>query len=242
MKQQITGTGKMNPLNEIMDKRKIFKSKALGWLNKLSDWNSDMLEREDAIFLRKAYIDAMTQFIAAKGLTLEQLTGSYEAGKLLNDARQFAALEAQKATYRDFNQMAMALNQMKRTPGVGWLIDGLMPFTKTPMNILKRGLEYSPAGLGNGIYSQLVRVGKGNISAAEAIDQIAAGMTGTGIQMPPAEHKSVWWHCCIYLRAMDARPPVRICSTVLYAVRSFAPYAFRLSIRSSLCFNFRFFR
>ena len=35
MKQQITGTGKMNPLNEIMDKRKIFKSKAFDWLNKL---------------------------------------------------------------------------------------------------------------------------------------------------------------------------------------------------------------
>lgn len=181
MKQQITGTGKMNPLNEIMDKRKIFKSKAFGWLNKLSDWNSDMLEKEDAIFLRKAYIDAMTQFIAAKGLTLEELTGSYEGGKLLNDARQYAALEAQKATYRDFNQMASALNQMKRTSGVGWFIDGLMPFTKTPMNILRRGIEYSPVGLANGIYSSLVRVGKGDISAAGAIDQIAAGMTGTGI-------------------------------------------------------------
>lgn len=181
MKQQITGTGKMNPLNEIMDKRKIFKSKAFGWLNKLSDWNSDMLEKEDAIFLRKAYIDAMTQFIAAKGLTLEQLTGSYEGGKLLNDARQYAALEAQKATYRDFNQMASALSQVKRTSGVGWFIDGLMPFTKTPMNILRRGIEYSPVGLANGIYSSLVRVGKGDISAADAIDQVAAGMTGTGI-------------------------------------------------------------
>ena len=181
MKQQITGTGKMNPLNEIMDKRKIFKSKAFDWLNKLSDWNSDMLEKEDAIFLRKAYIDAMTQFIAAKGLTLEELTGSYEGGKILNDARQYAALEAQKATYRDFNQMASALNQMKRTSGVGWFIDGLMPFTKTPMNILRRGIEYSPVGLANGIYSSLVKVGKGDISAAGAIDQIAAGMTGTGI-------------------------------------------------------------
>ena len=180
MEPQITGTGKMNPLNEIMNRREIFKSPVFKWLNKVSDFNDAALTKEDMIFLKKAYVNAMTQFIAAKDLSLEELNdGSFESGRILNDARAYAALEAQKATYRDFNRLASALNNAKRAAGVGWLIDGLMPFTKTPMNILRRGVEYSPVGLAKGIYDGLIGVRKGDVTAAQAIDKIAAGMTGS---------------------------------------------------------------
>ena len=60
------------------------------------------------------------------------------------------------------------------------LIEGVLPFKKTPANILMRGVEYSPIGLMKGI-ADLYQVKKGNMSAAKAIDNISAGLTGTAI-------------------------------------------------------------
>ncbi len=181
MESDLTGDGKMNPLNEIMGMRKVLP----GILDKASRKNDDLLKKEDVIFLRKAYVSALTQFIAARGLSLEDLSsGSFESNKLMNEARRYAALEAQKATYRDFSRVAAALNSLRRTaPGLSPLLDGLMPFTKTPINILKRGLEYSPAGLAKALTVDLKKVQKGDMTAAEAIDNVAAGMTGTGVAL-----------------------------------------------------------
>ena len=181
MQDDLLGNGKMNPLNEIMGMRKVLP----GILDKASQLNDSLLTKEDVIFLRKAYVSALTQFIAARGLSLEDLSsGSFESNKLMNEARRHAALEAQKATYRDFSRVAAALNSLRRTaPGLSPLLDGLMPFTKTPINILKRGLEYSPAGLAKALTVDLKKVQKGDMTAAEAIDHVAAGMTGTGVAL-----------------------------------------------------------
>lgn len=178
MEKQITGGGKMNPLNEIMAARDIFKFKPL---NKMSEANSKLLEVEDVVFLRNAYVNAMSQYLVARGLNLDELTSTVKGQRELNQARQYAAIEAQKATYRDFNAVATALNRLKDLPVAGQLLDGLVPFTKTPMNILKRGIEYSPIGLMKSLTYDLARVKRGDITAAEAIDHIAAGMTGTMI-------------------------------------------------------------
>jgi len=183
MEPYITTGGKMNPLNEIMEARTIFKTPIIGQaaetLRKLNDF---LLNKEDIVFLQAAYIDAFTQFVAARGLTAEQLTGP-DGGATLNEARQYAALEAQKATYRDFSRLATALNGLRKVPVLGMFLDGLLPFTKTPINILKRGVEYSPVGLAHGVYDALFKVRRGDISAAQAIDEMASGLTGTGVAL-----------------------------------------------------------
>ena len=71
-------------------------------------------------------------------------------------------------------------------------VGSVMPFTKVPINITKRGLEYSPVGLAigaidtvkllqaqksaEGIFSEAMA---GNKSAAEVIDELASGIAGT---------------------------------------------------------------
>lgn len=180
IKVAISSGGKLNPSDVIRDKQAIFKTKLL---EKARKGNLNALEKEDAIFLKMHYTSAMTQVMKSQGLTPEFLkNGSKEANQALEDARNYSIQEAQKATYRDASKLANALNKFKKSGPVGAVLgEGIMPFTKTPINILKRGIEYSPVGLIGGVKSSLVDVKKGTKTASQAIDQMASGLTGTGI-------------------------------------------------------------
>lgn len=173
-KKAIKGEGKYSLGSEIQEKRTIFKNKAL---EKFRNFNFDMLEKEDALFLKNAYITSFAQAMKAKGVTPD--TASEQT---LNEIRNYATKEAQKATYRDASELASAINTFKnKNKGTKLIGEGLIPFTKTPINIINRGVEYSPIGLVNGLKSAAVDLRKGNITASEAIDKVASGLTGTGI-------------------------------------------------------------
>jgi hypothetical protein len=175
----ITSTGKMNPSNIIRDRRRIFKSNTLETIRTKNSW---LLEAEDAIFLRNAYVDSLAQYMKANNLTPEFLSSGTEAAEVsLQKARAYAIQEAQKATYRDANAVAKWLNEAKRIKGLGVAIEGVVPFTKPSTNILRRGIEYSPIGLIKGLSYDLAQVKTGAKTAAEAIDSIASGMSGTMI-------------------------------------------------------------
>lgn len=170
--REISGNGKYNPMNEILQRRNVFKSE---FLNKLAKKNSDLLEWEDEIFLRSSYISAMSQFLIARGI---DFTDADE--KVMNEARLYAMQEAQKATYRNFSELAATLNKLSQKRGIYKLgLDAILPFKKTPVNILKRGFEYSPVGLAKSMTYGLYQLKSGKITANEFIDNLAAGMTGT---------------------------------------------------------------
>ena len=139
---------KMNPSDIIREKQSVFKFKPLAYLQQM---NFNLLEAEDAMFLKSHYVRAMVQFMNSNKVNME--TFSPETNKedaiLLHKARDYAIKEAQKATYRDFSRAAQAISQMSRKSGNlgGILIEGVLPFKKTPINVLKRGVEYSPVGL-----------------------------------------------------------------------------------------------
>ena len=150
--------------------------------------NGAALDAEDVWFSKPHYANAMAQYCKANGITAEQIRSGDE--KVLRKARAYAVQEAAKATYRDTNALSEAVssiggrwrtsdNKVKRVTGT--LVEGILPFRKTPANILARGLEYSPAGLLKGLTNDLVQVKKGNMTAAQAIDNISAGLTGTGL-------------------------------------------------------------
>lgn len=174
--------------DDIQSKRTVFKSKLLEFLRK---WNGDMLELEDMFFLKRYYIDAFARFMTARKLTAKDFDISTEKGmRNLEAARAAAFREAQEATYRDDNTVAdwlskgqhkMQNSDSKVLRGLGYGVEAVMPFKKTPLNIVNRGVEYSPVGLMNGIYDTLYSVKKGNVTAAEAINKIAKGMTGTAL-------------------------------------------------------------
>ena len=193
---EIQGGGKYNQSSSIEEKRTIFKSKAIEGWRKLTN---KAMDKGDEIFSKHHYARALAGYLYANHLDYDKITrNTPQAQEVLNKARAYAILEAQKATFRDANQFASFINKTKRnllkkaqtaeTKGAkaGWYVgtavaEGIMPFTKTPIDILARGVEYSPIGLIKGIKEAVYDVKKGNKTAAEAIDTLSAGLTGTGI-------------------------------------------------------------
>ena len=193
---EIQGGGKYNQSSSIEEKRTIFKSKAIEGWRKLTN---KAMDKGDEIFSKHHYARALAGYLYANHLDYDKITrNTPQAQEVLNKARTYAILEAQKATFRDANQFASFINKTKRnllkkaqtaeTKGAkaGWYVgtavaEGIMPFTKTPIDILARGVEYSPIGFIKGIKEAVYDVKKGNKTAAEAIDTLSAGLTGTGI-------------------------------------------------------------
>ena len=178
----IKGGGKMNPSDIIRQKQRVFKFKPLEWLRKL---NFNLLEAEDGMFLKYHYTRSMVQYLQANKIDLDSFNpdGNQKDAMTLQKARDYAIKEAQKATYRDFSRVAQAISNASRNSGpvANLLIEGNLPFKKTPINVLKRGIEYSPAGLLQAMTIGTNQLRKGEISANEFIDRLSAGMTGIGI-------------------------------------------------------------
>lgn len=175
---------------EIQSKRKMFKgddplSRAV---QGIGDLNSRALDYEDVIFNRAAYVDSFAQALQAKGVTAAEAHAGTRAADV-EAARAYAIEEAQKATYRNTTALSEALSKRGRYDasdniverGISFATDALLPFRKTPANILTTGLDYSPVGLGKGIWEALFDVKSGKCTAADAVDSIASGLTGTGI-------------------------------------------------------------
>lgn len=180
-----------NANKAIEEGRVIFQSKMPGLkqvskgLEKARRFNSAALETEDMWFSKPHYAYAMAQYCKANGITAEMIA----EGKGIEKARKYAIKEAQKATYRDTNAFSQFVSEIGRRRGsksgvekiATGIIEGILPFRKTPANILMRGVEYSPLGLANGIKQALWDVRTGKKTGAEAIDSISAGLTGTGL-------------------------------------------------------------
>ena len=176
---------KYNDVNsEIESRRRIFKTLPLEAARK---GNSAALEAEDALFKRMTYADALAKYLQANKVSAEALRAGTVDSALLSRARDYAGKEALKATYQDKNAVSDKVVQLARMAGP--FGEAVLPFKRTPANILVRGLEYSPAGLAKSVLpiklgplkGDLYKVRKGEMSAAEAIDHAAAGLTGTGL-------------------------------------------------------------
>lgn len=174
---------------EIQSKRKMFKgedvlSRSIQWIG---EKNSELLDREDVRFNKSAYVDSFAQALQAKGVTAaEAHAGTRPAD--VEAARAYAIEEAQKATYRNTTALSEALSQFGRYEGDNpvkragsFVADALFPFRKTPANILTTGLDYSPVGIAKSVKEALWDVRRGNCTAADAVDSLASGLTGTGI-------------------------------------------------------------
>lgn len=126
----------------------------------------------------------------------------------LEKARDYALKQAEYATFHEDNKIADVLSKWSRTSkeegtGIGHvLIEGVVPFKKTPANVLRSGVEYSPLGAidsikktGKLIYEN-TGVRKGNLAdvyknkagkeiartlASDVIDSWSKTLTGTGL-------------------------------------------------------------
>lgn len=177
---------------------KIFKNKALEKLRKL---NSDMLENEDALFLGYSYRRSYAQYLKANGYTASTVTE-----KIAEKAREYATKEALNSTYRDVSTLADSISRIKKyakmktsdipvgnynseelakasqrwKKAAGIAVEATMPFTKTPINILKRGVDYSPISIARGI-GNIIRANGDPKKLVKGITDISSGLTGTSI-------------------------------------------------------------
>ena len=172
---------KYDERSQLYEMRRTFKNNALEFL---TSFNGSLLEAEDLLFKNRHYIHALGSFLQARKADLNNVSES-----LLFEARSYAVKEAQKATFNDESAIAnylKSITQIKDKDTTALkvakiAIDGVIPFKRTPVNIIRRGIEYSPIGLGKALTAGLYDVKKGKISISEFADGLAAGLTGTGI-------------------------------------------------------------
>lgn len=168
-----------------------FVSKTLGrTMQGAANVVSYALEKEDMWFLELQYVRALSGY-----MTANKLTGKDMRGSTLTKARSYAVEEAWDATFRKANTVATWLGNTGNKY-IQWGVNAIQPFLKTPLNIAKTGVEFSPVGLVNTIlrakkrldaYDEWEKNGfkgkrpKNAQSTTEFISKLSAGLTGTMI-------------------------------------------------------------
>jgi hypothetical protein len=181
VKALLKNEGKIDDSVRSLD-AKVFNTRALEGIRK---FNLGALDAEDTWFMQAAYDSSLAQYMKANKLMPDKMVGD-----TLEKARSYAMNEALKATYRDFNSLANLISRGKAAAASGKYgplgraggiaLEGAIPFSKTPLNIIKRGVGYSPANIVRGVVN-LGRVKSGKVTATEAIDQLASGLSGTAL-------------------------------------------------------------
>lgn len=188
--QKLSDAARMN--KSIREGQVVFKHlKALEAFRKA---NGRRLDAEDAWFCKRYYANALASYAKKNGISAEMIV---QNGDGLAAARAYAIREAQRGTYRDvnaFSQMVTGIGNAGRNSKNAFaragnlLMQGVLPFKKTPANILARGVEYSPLGFLTSIAAYAKEVRRSGITVDERqaagiklMDGLSAGLTGTGL-------------------------------------------------------------
>lgn len=183
----LSGGKYVDTFQGIDKKRTIYKTKILEAARK---GNSNLLDAEDAWFCKPAYANALAKWYKANGITAEQLNTGKVPENTIIKAQAVAVKEAQKATYRDTNRFSAMVSRLGKVDNkiASALIEGVLPFKKTPANILVRAVEYSPVGLIKSLAVDTKKVKayvngdvENGMPPAQFIDDVSAGLTGTAL-------------------------------------------------------------
>jgi hypothetical protein len=150
----------INNLKFMNRDKRIFKNNAM---NAIDNFTKSTLNVEDKVFLERAYKDALGGYMKSNGI------------KEVNQAaKDYAQRRAYEATFKQANFISDTINKLKNKKGIGKLVEGAIPFTQTPANIMMRGIEYSPAGIIKGLYGAANKQ-----TGAQIIEDLSKGLTGT---------------------------------------------------------------
>ena len=175
---KITSGKKMSEAQEILQDRPVFRTKGMNAFNSLV---SGLMEKSDSRYKRHYYLQAMGGFLQARGVDVSKGLDGIDS-KTVTEAVDYANQEALRNTFNDASVVAKKLNDLARShPVANVIIEGVLPFKRTPINIMKRGLEYSPLGLVEAITYESYRLKRGDITSAEYISRLASGIEGTGV-------------------------------------------------------------
>lgn len=133
-------------------------------LENIRQFTYGLLELGDAPFVKKHFTESLANIAAANKIS--------SADKITSEMIAQATQDAMRATYKDDNDWTELFSSVHKLGGVGEVV---MPFTKTPANMVARSLDYSPVGLAKGVKDFYTKGG----NPAEYIDEIAKGLTGS---------------------------------------------------------------
>lgn len=163
-------------------------------LEKYTRGVSNALEFEDRLFIKANFKIAFAEIAKANRKEGETVTWEKLSKGQIEAYSKYAMEEAKKATFRDGNRFADAVNNVynyfanyseskgaaKAGKFAGKIaMDTLMPFVRTPANILKQGYRYSPAGLFNGVAK--ITTAKTAEDFMDGINMFSNGVVGSGI-------------------------------------------------------------
>lgn len=153
--------------NVIKKYRRIFKSQPLESYQKFV---SNALQWGDDRFKRRAYRDALGQAMTARRVT-----------EVTPELHQLAMDRALEATFQRKNAIDDVIQSLKKKKGFGKIVDFVVPFSKTPSNLMIQAFEYSPAGLvKSGVdLVQNLRGAKSAKNMADILNEAAKGIVGT---------------------------------------------------------------
>lgn len=173
----------------IQDARKIFGFKPLEAYRKATQW---AMTKGDVLFIRPQFARYLSGYLKARGMDANTFTqivngdiqATTEQQNLIHNATEYAAREAQEATFHDNNEISKAVSKV----GKGWpapvraLFEGIFPFRKTPANVLVRAEEYSPLGVVNtAVNAYQAAKGLNGKTAADVINSFSKTATGTSL-------------------------------------------------------------
>lgn len=173
----------------VQDARKIFGFKPLEAYRKATQW---AMTQGDVLFIRPQFARSLSGYLKARGMDANTFTqivngdiqATTEQQNLIHNATEYAAREAQEATFHDNNEISKAVSKV----GKGWpapvraIFEGILPFRKTPANVLVRAEEYSPLGVVNtAVNAYQAAKGLNGKTAADVINSFSKTATGTSL-------------------------------------------------------------
>ena len=186
MYRQLNGTKYSDNLKQGLSRNKdAFDSKILRKASDLVDKGIS-----DYTAVRRKYSTSLAGWLKANGYDASIFESENPSDiDVLNKAREYAKAQAEYSTFHEDNAIARILTEtstkLKNEGTAGataghMLIEGLIPFKKTPANVLRSGVEYSPLGA----VSSIAKTGKlmtGKATASDVIESWSKTLTGTGL-------------------------------------------------------------
>lgn len=146
---------------------------------------------DKTIFDAENELKALNDLSKTRVLTPEQIAKQKELTQQvadLNKARDYAINQAKYSAFHADSKFADDLVKAFSGNGAGSkamniIKEGVLPFKKTPINILKAGAEYSPLNAFKNVFYDIGQLTKGNISPSKFIENISKTFTGSGITL-----------------------------------------------------------
>lgn len=183
-------------LDDFPAMRKKYGTSLAGYM-KANDMDMSYFNVADDLKAAKAELASLNT--ETDGARIKELTGQISTLEAkqnkMDTARAYAVTKAKEATFHEYSAFASWLSKVSNDWKDGnmlqkfghLVIEGILPFKKTPANVMKQGakLATGPVQTGIGLYQLYNALSSGRnggkYDATAAIERISTGLTGSGI-------------------------------------------------------------